>query len=242
MSQHETFVIVVMSSDRTGHLLDGFFHQWGRYGRIDDSMKARASMVVCGVNLPDKIPAGWGVYCAGQDIEYQLNWVGHLRHALNHLGGTDLVLLLMDDYWLTKPVRLDGLWESLDYMKKYLHVSKIDLTNDRRGFPHLWLEDSSYIQSYRDAPYITSTQAALWRQKFLRNCLANDAWTPWQFELDGTTQIIQRREQGYLDYVVMGHKEPVMQYANVSLRGQEELRLGGLSEDDVLQLKSEGVL
>jgi len=227
-------MIVVMSSNRTSHLLRGFFHQWSKYENDLDAL-ASTKMVITETEEPPTLwPPGWCIYYAGHDHPGQ-NWVGHLLKGLDWTHDEKFVLLLMDDYWLCQHVDHKGVIASLLKMQGQTFPNKIDLSGDRRGFPHEPHSDG-YIRSKNDADYLTSTQAAIWQRDFLIECLFNPAWTPWHFELEGTERIRGR------DLCILSKLDPPIQYANVSLRGQKELRLDRLTEEDLTELREIGAL
>lgn len=212
--------VVVPTCNKYVVLMPGFFHQWQKYC-------GWAGMVVCETIAPE-LPPGWSFFKTGYDTE-EKSWAGNLKMALEHVY-EELVLLVLDDYWLTKQAdtkRIQGLRNA---MMTNQTIDKVDLTNDRIGFPHEPFGEHC-VRSLQDAPYLTSTQAAIWRKSFLRKCLINPAWSPWQFELLGNPYIQA------MEHKILGFRVPVMHYANVMLKGQiNATELAKFTSEDMEEL------
>ena len=203
-----SFQVIVPTCDKYVGLMPGFFQQWNKYCGL-------VGMVVCEQNAP-KVGAGWSFFRAGFDTA-QKGWVGNLKAALKQVH-TETVLLILDDYWLTKQVDVDRINALAFQMMAEPDIDKIDLTNDRMGFPHENHGDGKqFVRSLPDAPYLTSTQAALWDIEFLKRCLHDPSWSPWQFELIGSELIKNTRHK------ILGCRVPAIHYANVMLKGQPNM-------------------
>ena len=217
-----SFQVIVPTCDKYVVLMPGFFQQWNKYCGL-------VGMVVCEQNAP-KVPEGWSFFRAGYDTQ-QKGWAGNLKAALKQVH-TESVLLVLDDYWLTKQADVKRINELVRWMKSEPDIDKIDLTNDRMGFSHVGYMPG-YVRSLPDAPYLTSTQAALWRTDFLRLCLHDPAWSPWQFELIGSELIKNTRHK------ILGCRVPVIHYANVMLKGEANTgELTKLGPDDWASLSA----
>lgn len=213
--------VIVPTCDKYIKLLPGFFHQWNKYCGIPGT-------VVCEQIAP-KLPAGWAHFRAGRDT-LQKAWVGNLRAVLDGIHNADVTMLVLDDYWLTKQSDVERIIALSDWMSAEFTIDKIDLTNDRMGFAHVeW--DDNFVRSLPFAQYLTSTQAALWNTKFLRKCLANVAWNPWEFEIIGSQHIQNQKHK------ILGCRVPAIHYANVMLKGQRNQREESLlTIEDKLEL------
>jgi hypothetical protein len=200
--------------------MPGFFHQWQQYCGLP-------GMIVCEQVAP-KVPAGWSFFRAGHDTSYK-KWTGNLKLALEQVHN-QVVLLVLDDYWLTKPADTKRIERMAKSMIEDMSIDKIDLTNDRMGFAHAdWNDD--YVRSLPHAEYLTSTQAALWNITFLRQCLSVPSWSPWEFELIGT-KYAQRRP-----HKILGCRVPAIHYANVMLKGNgNQSEINKLSSEDLQSL------
>jgi hypothetical protein len=216
--------VIVPTCDKYINLMPGFFHQWNKYCGL-------TGMVVCEQETPE-LPRGWQFFRAGRD-RVGKGWVGNLKLALEQVH-EETILLVLDDYWLTKHADVQRIKSVAMSMENRFGttIDKVDLTNDRIGFPH---EDfgNRAVRSLQLAPYLTSTQAAIWRKSFLNRCLINPGWNPWQFEIEGTKQVQQ------WDHTILGLREPAMHYANIMLKGKRsESEWNKLSPQDMKELES----
>jgi len=179
-----------------------------------------------------KVPAGWSHFRGGYHTT-EKGWVGNLKMALGQVH-TDVVLLVLEDYWLYRPADAKRIWNMANWMTFDKSINKIDLTNDRFGFAHVsW--DDNYIRSLPNAEYLTSVQAALWNKEYLSWCLHNPAWNPWQFELEGSKRAKLTRHK------VLGCRVPAIHNINVVLKGMiSEQEVARLSEEDKSALDSIG--
>ena len=212
--------VIVPTCDKYVNLMPGFFHQWEKYCGLK-------GMMVYETIAPD-LPLRWAHFKAGYDTE-EKGWAGNLLAALGQVH-SETVLLVLDDYWLTKEADTKRIHAIVDGMMFDLTIDKVDLTNDRIGFPHVSYSNG-YVRSLPLAPYLTSTQAAIWRTEFLRDCLHDPSWSPWQFELIGSERVKGTQHK------VLGCRVPVMHYANVMLKGESNPKeLYKLSTEDVREL------
>lgn len=128
----------------------------------------------------------------------------------------EILMLVLDDYFLTEPVNWRDVESLLALMKFDDGVAKIDLTDDRLKVEHTpsftWQSVDRLICSASNAPFQTSLQAALWRTDFLKRFLdaSEDAW---QFEKHGTRRVISARQHD-TDRLILGTTDPPMRYAN----------------------------
>jgi hypothetical protein len=216
--------VIIPTCDKYVWLMPGFFQQWNEYCGLP-------GMVVCEQVAP-KVPAGWSHFRTGHDTPSK-GWCGNLIMALEQVH-SEVVLLALDDYWLNKPADITQIIALTEWMESDFTIDKIDLTNDRLGFAHAdW--DNNFVRSLPHAQYLTSTQAALWRTAYLKRCLANPAWNPWQFEIEGT-QLVQQYH-----HKILGCRVPAIHYANIMLKGQINPReIAKISQDDNRRLATIG--
>jgi hypothetical protein len=205
--------------------MPGFFRQWNKYCGL-------RGMVVCEQIAP-RVPEGWSFMRTGYDHDGK-RWVGNLQMALKQVYA-DVVLLVLDDYWLTKQADVIRIQSMANSMAVDQDIDKIDLTNDRIGFANTDYNED-YVRSNQDAQYLTSTQAALWRTIFLQTCLSDPSWNPWQFELIGTKEVAKRSHK------ILGCRIPAIHYANVMLKGEiNQQEVNKLSAEDQQSIDEIGV-
>lgn len=160
---------------------------------------------------PPSLPANFTNYAIGKQADY--TWSsGLLKYLDDHQG--ELILLMLEDYFINKPVRVETIKGAWEMMLKQSGIAKIDLSDDRLKVLHAnFGNDGVFVHSTDNAPFQTSLQAAIWRVDFLRRFLdpKEDAW---QFEKHGTRRVIAAREAGGFDGLILGFKNPPMSYIN----------------------------
>jgi hypothetical protein len=202
--------------------MPGFFLQWDKY------FKMPGLVVHSGINITYWHGSEWMI-CLNPEDSPRQGWAGHLKSSLRYIE-QEFIILMLDDYWLTKQTDHIGLSSILRMMIDDPAVDKVDLTNDRIGFAHTDY-DGNFVRSTQDAQYLTSTQAAIWRKSFLDQCLVEPAWNPWEFEIIGSQRAIAKPHK------ILGCKKPVIHYANVVLKGKHnQTEIDKISTEDQYQL------
>lgn len=153
------------------------------------------------------LDADW--YHIGRFIDYPVEkWSDGLIEFLNHVED-DIVLFMMDDYWLNAPVNHDKIMALADYLQTHNNIARVDVTHDR--LKANWTDLSTVmgiddlIVSEPGSQYYFSYQAALWRKSMLLECLVSGE-TPWESELRGSYRLNDR------GYYVIGSKQYPMRY------------------------------
>lgn len=201
--------IVCLTSNEYVNCLEPFAHYWNRFAGADRRVTVMGYDV-----LPSALPPNFDAVSLGCQSDY--TWSAGLLRVLD-LIRDDVVLLLLEDYFLTESVD----WTPIDaltdyYLVKNTHVVKIDLTDDRLKVGHALCAKYAgldIILSIHNTPFQTSLQAALWRKSFLQQFLALDE-SAWQFEKNGTRRVIAARRRKVFDGVILGTMTPPMTYAN----------------------------
>lgn len=127
------------------------------------------------------------------------------------LNDHDLVLLLLDDYILSEPVKTDLIERYRTVMENHLDVPFIRLVPCPG--PELPSEypDLGYFSDTQE--YLISIQATIWRTKDMLNFLV-PGWNPWQFEIMGS-----ERYRHYSKKRMGVKKYDCLQYRNLVLKG-----------------------
>jgi hypothetical protein len=209
--------VIAQTCDKYVHLMPGFFHQWQKYCGLTGIMVTETKVT--------KLPMGWSFIRAGHDHDGK-GWAGNLLMALDQTVA-ESVLLVLDDYWLTTQADVVRIQQLAKWIEDDKSIDKIDLTKDRLGFANVsW--NTQFVRSLPMAQYLTSTQAALWRASFLRRCLRDPGWNPWEFEIKGT-HFAQKTP-----HKILGCRIPAIHYANVMLKGKmNQLELDKISKRDL---------
>lgn len=137
-------------------------------------------------------------------------WTQCLRFCLNQID-SDFVLLLLEDYFLDRPVSTPLVSEKLitlaDLRGAQLRLFPLPGPNRKlSSHPSLGL-------IHRNAEYRVSTQAAFWKRTHLLDLLM-DGESPWDFEWNATNR--SRR----LNAAHYGTYKPLIHYRHVIERGE----------------------
>ncbi len=198
--------IVCLTSNAYRGCLEPFAYYWNRFAGED-----RPVLIAHYEVEPPPLPRNFNTYCLGEQRRY--TWSGGLRKLLTVLD-EELVLLLLEDYFLTESVD----WEMVERLEHLLlerpDVAKIDLSNDRlKVGHHADADHDDLIVSDWDAPFQMSMQAALWRSDFLYRWL-DPTENAWQAEKRGTKRLLQARQNGECVDLILGCRVPPLSYAN----------------------------
>ena len=196
--------IVVLTSNDYVHALPAFAYLFNKFWDAGQSVKVVRYDV-----RPPKLPGNFPNFAIGIQGDY--TWSTGLKKYLHHHTG-DLILLMLEDYFLSQPVnvkRVEMLWQ---LMNNHPEIAKIDLTDDRLKVAHFEY-NNFMVQSDENALFQTSLQAAIWRKDFLTRFLSDNE-NPWQFEKNGTRRVIKARKAGDFDGVILGCKKPPVAYVN----------------------------
>ena len=167
--------------------IEGFAHQMGKYW-------PGIEIVVVGFTEPDfDLPENFSFYSVGKFDDYPADrWSNATIDFLNSVDD-ELFILMLEDYWLTRKVD-DRAIRLLDwYLRKYPHISGIDLTSDRlygsnlRDYQSLDVLD--LVINDPPAPYHFSLQARMWRRSEMLRYLKSEE-TPWETEIDGSRRMV----------------------------------------------------
>jgi len=225
--------VLVITCNERAHLLSAFAHcfnsRWPAIQAVD---------VFGYEDLPRDLPTNFLVHSLGRQKD--VSWAAGLRKALGDYP--DEFVLLLEDYFLVRPVNLVQLTALWNYALEGSTVAKLDLTGDRMKVPHqryAMVAGIDIVSSFPDAPYQASLQAAIWKRWFLWSLLTEDE-DPWQFEKHATNRIIQRRREIGSSFVVLGTYAPVLNYANAAAGRGGVLRYN-VPDDLKAELKREGV-
>ena len=200
--------IVCLTSNAYHNCLEPFAHYWNRFaGAI------RHVTVACYDAPAPALPDNFEVLRIGNQADF--TWSSGLLKALDLLHD-DVVLLMLEDYFLTEPVDWPPIDECADLVRYRTEILKIDLSDDRLKLPHRLhrpLNNGRLVENANDAPFQTSVQAALWKTDLLRGFLRADE-SAWQFEKQGTKRVIQHLNEHPHSVWIFGLQDPPMTYAN----------------------------
>lgn len=145
-------------------------------------------------------------------------WSDGLIEAISHIS-TPYVLLLLEDYWLTRYVDIGAIPTLTQFCEIHPEIIRMDLTTDRQFNGHA--KDAGpwghydLVETGPDAEYQMSLQAGIWNRDHLLSIL-RPGLSPWEVELHLSPALCERK-----DLRVFGTKQCPVRYINVSMNGKE---------------------
>lgn len=200
-------------------------------------------VIVGGFTPPSfMLPENFTFHSLGRFEDYPVGkWSNALIKMLLELPH-DIFGLMLEDYWVYRPVDVEAIHVAADYMQQFEYVARFDLTGDRKhsGFakPYGMAGRVELIISDPDSQYHCSLMTALWRRAHLLKILV-EGETPWQIELEGTSRL--RALRNYV--IVLGTQAPPV-YHTLAFRSGDpkKLLLDEIAPADVDEMKTLGLL
>ena len=145
---------------------------------------------MAGFTKPDNLPGHVPFVSLGNFLNYPIQrWSDGLIRYLE-LVSDELIIILLEDYWLMRPINRKAVYEAANFMLRYPDTIRFDLTSDR-----MFSKEARYAGYYdpldivsAKGQYSLSFQASIYRRKMLLEML-KPGETPWQVELQGTERI-----------------------------------------------------
>lgn len=214
-----------MTSDKYHYLLHGFMHQWMKY--YDHQLNDIADLpeiVVCGFTkdaIIDDLQSTYEFefYSIGEYEDYPVDkWSNALIKVLENVARDQFVLML-DDYWLCRPVNTQAVKMLVDYARQFKNVLKIDLCADRLNsnpdsyFYNLNTYDNCGYLDLIKSPIGTQYQMSLWggiwnREQMKRFIVEGERAQ--EIELYGTTRVNMAE-----DVLVLGTRQQPVLHGNI---------------------------
>src|SRR3990167_9857602 len=165
-------------------------------------------------------------------------WVEGILGFLSTYEHSHFVLLL-EDYWLSRDVDVEGIDILAEFMKSRPDILKMDLTADRLyagDMRDVFYHKRFDIVEAPNSQYQMSLQAAIWNKKLFIEVLEGlspNNHSAWNVELDGNSIVNSR------DMKVYGTRQNLIRYVNGMNSGKPNeinfnhyLKDNGLSEED----------
>lgn len=199
--------VVVLTSDHHNWLLKGFCRQWRRYCPLDVDIYGFTA-----VNIP-----GFEFHSLGRFEDYPVQkWSDGLIETLNQTK-TEFVLILLEDYWLIRPVNVNAIAAAVQIMEEEGDIARFDVATDRvnchQARDYGYVDGLDIISTPTGAEYNFSYQASIWSKDKLKKLLVPGE-SPWESELRGNLRLASR------GYKVLGTRQVPMWYAIVMNKGQ----------------------
>jgi len=201
-------------------------------------------VTVAGFTAPEfDLPSNFTFYSIGDFSEYPVGcWSDALIDLLNHFSNINSFCLMLEDYWLTRPVNTAAVSILYSYMEQFRYVLKMCLTGDRLYSAEMTpYGNVSYIDLILSSPqsqYQMSMMAGLWSRELLLSVLVPGE-TPWEVELNGTPRVRERKD----DLIVLGTRQWPIRHT-LALRGGDNATylFDEISTGDIEELIKNGCL
>lgn len=153
-------------------------------------------------------------------------WSGRLKDTLEQIG-YDYVLLMLDDFWIERPVNYKLFEEDVDFL----------INNDNIGAIYLdycnWRFLSEYSETYLEWPqnriYRANTRSGIWRADFLKSVL-HETEDIWEFERNCL------KKSNINNYVVLCRKNKYFKYTFGVTAGKYERKAVRLAQREMCKV------
>lgn len=229
--------VIVLTSDKYLQALKPFAWLFNKYWGADQEV------LVAGFTPPDfDLPANFSFHSIGAFSDYPMSRWSDALIKLMHDIPDEVFTLMLEDYWLTRPVYRQAVTMLEDYALQFQYVARLDLTGDRKNngmasfygnCGHLRL-----VWSNPNSEYHMSMMTGIWRKShLLRVLIPNES--AWQVELQGTPRLAALRHE----MIVIGSEEWPVKHT-LAFRGgdSQTLLLSELDPADVAALTALGYL
>ena len=244
--------VVVSTCDKYLPYLKPYIHQFNTYWGRDQQV------LVAGFTYPDwEMPKNFHFHSIGNMDEYPISkWSNSIIELLNYIKD-EVIVFMLEDYWITDKVDIEGVQLLVDYAKIHPEVIRIDLTPDRlhtmRDHPEFAgkynykfgkLEHLDLVKSATGAPYSLAMITSVWRKDNVLSCL-QEGWDPWQVEMQGSYKAYLKGDE----YVVLGtenlpvpHCVGIRKLPEVESHGKLWLECGFFTKEDRVEMQKLGIL
>jgi hypothetical protein len=206
--------IFVLTSDKYLDALKPFAYLFNKYWSKDQEV------TVAGFTPPEfYLPDNFTFYPIGAFADYPVGkWSDALIELLDKTDW-ETSLIMLEDYWITRPVLVEGVEICYRYMEQFRYVLKMCLTGDRlysagmRPYGHAGFMD--LIISDPDSQYQMSMMTGIWNHEQMRKVLVPGE-TPWEVEIDGTPRVRALKDE----MIVLGTRQWPIRHT-LAMRGGE---------------------
>lgn len=225
-----------MVSDRYLHALPGFSYLFCKH------WSPQQDVIVCGFSVPHfELPPNFTFFSIGRQTEYPFKrWSDALIRVLESFPREEFFVLMLEDYFLIQPVRLDVVRKCHDYMRQFRYVLKFDLCADRRFaggvVDYGAIGDIPIVKSDPGSAYHSSLMTGIWNRELMLRYLLVPGESPHDVEIIGTPRLAARGD----DLLVLGTKiDPWPVRHTLAFRTQEPgvWMLDELPHEDLAELR-----
>lgn len=224
--------IIVNTCDTHRHLVRPFAHQWNKHVASDLPVTVAYATLA-----PDDLPRNFTCVSLGEQVG---QWSGWMKRYLEGLRD-DVILLMLEDFWIVKPVDVERLKQAHEYMLNHPKVDRMELSFIRCDLeagvhPHVPHKDAGYLQCPSNANWLASVQPSFWRRRSLIAAL-RDGEDIWTFENEGSNRL------RHTDFVTLAVEPPLI-WHDIGVHGGKvyEYDLQHMSLSDRNELRTLGML
>lgn len=230
--------ILVTTCDKNMHLLRGFAYLFNLY------WSPNQEVTVLGYAQPQfELPPNFTYFSLGDQKNYPFEkWSDSIIDFLALHPHWQEFALLLEDYYLVRPVDVEAVQLLYRYIEEHRSVIKMDLCADRLGSgsadDFAYLDRLDLIKSNPDSQYHWSWWPGIWnREPLLRVMQRGESCH--DEELYGSSRLGSLRN----DIMVLGTRQyPLRNITVYKYDSPGELRLSGLRETDVSTLRGLGFI
>lgn len=227
--QSTNIPLFVITSDKYLNALKGFSYLFNKYWGRDQGV------IVAGFQTPDfELPANFHFHSLGDMADYPVGrWSDALIKLLHDYSTVEVFGLMLEDYWISRPVDRQAISILYWYMKQFKYVLKMDLCADRLYAAGVTDYDNcGHLDLMRSDPasqYHMSLMTGLWNRELMLRYLIPDE-SPWDVELQGTPRVRVDADA----VLVLGTRQWPVKHILAHRRGKpEEMILDGLKLNDI---------
>jgi len=204
--------------------------------------KPEPQVLIVGFTPPQfNLPSNFSFYSVGPFENYPWErWSDALIHAIHHAIPEDRFIIMLEDYWITRPVDTRNVEILYNYMGSHPKVLKVDLCGDRlyaggADTNYGSVEHIDLVKSKIGSPYHMSLMPGIWRrQNLLRVLIPGES--PHQLEMTGTTRL-----SAIPELEVFGTRQwPLKITLGLRARDSSKINLDDLNGEDISQMKALG--
>lgn len=244
--------VIVSTCDKYIHYMKPFIHQFQQYWGKDQNV------LVAGFSPPDFVmPRNFHFHSIGRMEDYPINkWSDSIIALMNQIQD-EVFVFMLEDYWITDKVDVEGVQLLVDYAKQNSDIVRIDLTPDRlhtmRDHPEFSgkydykggkLGHLDIVKSASGAPYSLSVITSVFRKDNLLKVLKPDH-DPWEVEMKGSYNVYLQGEAMRVigtEGSVVPHCVGIRKLPEAESHGKLWLETGFFKEEDRKRMQELGIL
>lgn len=230
--------VIVMTSDKYMPSLRPFMYLFNKHWGWHQEAR-----IVCFKKPNFYLPDNFSTYSLGDMVNYPVNrWSNSILDYLDAHPEIGHFVLMLEDYWITRPVDYISVELLYQYAINHPEVIKVDLCADRQfagGVQEYGkLGDLDLVKSDYNSQYHMSLMTGIWnRNQFMKIVIRDES--PWQVELEGTNRLAAMKDE----VLVVGTKQWPLKHTLAHRSGDPtQFLLDELSPEDLAEITNLGLL